>query len=94
MLEAQGQSLPCLVTPEDLRQQPIGLGQACPGIGRPILSLDLLVVAVALRHGARLISFDTFSQPSLPLRGAEKRRPQASSLPWIPILRRFFSPGL
>ena len=58
MLEAQFQTLPCLATPEDLWQQAIALGQACRDIGCTILSLDLLVAAVALHHDATLISFD------------------------------------
>jgi len=47
-----------LATPADLWQQAIELGQACRRIGRTVLSLDLLVAAVALHHNAELVSFD------------------------------------
>jgi len=40
--------LPLLATPENLWQQAIDLGQACRQIGRTLLSLDLLIAAVAL----------------------------------------------
>jgi predicted nucleic acid-binding protein len=42
-----------------LWQRAIDLGQACRQIGRTVLSLDLLVAAVALHHDALLVSFDT-----------------------------------
>ena len=58
LLEAQFNTLPCLPTPTDLWQQAIALGQACRQIGRTVLSLDLLVAAVALHHNAVLVSFD------------------------------------
>ncbi|MBW4531023.1 MAG: PIN domain nuclease [Aphanothece saxicola GSE-SYN-MK-01-06B] len=58
LLEAQFATLPSLPTPVDLWQQAIGLGQACRQIGRTVLSLDLLVAAVALHHDAVLVSFD------------------------------------
>lgn len=58
LLEAQFATLPCLSTPSDLWQQAITLGQACRQIGRTMLSLDLLVAAVALHHNAVLASFD------------------------------------
>lgn len=58
LLEAQFATLPCLSTPKDLWQQAITLGQACRQIGRTVLSLDLLVAAVALHHNAVLVSFD------------------------------------
>jgi hypothetical protein len=57
-LEAQFATLPTLSTPADLWQIAIGLGQACRQIGRTVLSLDLLVAAVALHHNAVLVSFD------------------------------------
>ncbi|MCX5949048.1 MAG: PIN domain-containing protein [Cyanobacteria bacterium] len=44
--------------PADLWQQAISLGQACRQIGRSVLSLDLLIAAVALHHNALLVSFD------------------------------------
>ena len=58
LLEAQFATLPSLPTPVDLWQQAIALGQACRQIGRTVLSLDLLVAAVALHHDAVLVSFD------------------------------------
>lgn len=58
LLEAQFNTLPCLGTPTDLWQWAIVLGQACRQIGRTVLSLDLLVAAVALHHNAELVSFD------------------------------------
>ena len=58
LLEAQFNTLPCLSTPADLWQQAIALGQACRQIGRTVLSLDLLVAAVALYHNAVLVTFD------------------------------------
>jgi predicted nucleic acid-binding protein len=58
LLEAQFATLPSLTTPADLWQQAIALGQACRQIGRTVLSLDLLVAAVALHHDAVLVSFD------------------------------------
>lgn len=59
LLEAQFATLPCLETPSGLWQQAIGLGQACRRIGHSVLSLDLLIAAVALHHNAVLVSFDT-----------------------------------
>ena len=58
VLEAQFATLPSLTTPPDLWQQAIALGQACRAIGRTVLSLDLLVAAVALHYNAVLVSFD------------------------------------
>jgi predicted nucleic acid-binding protein len=58
LLEAQFDTLPMLPTPADLWQQAINLGQACRQIGRTVLSLDLLIAAVALHHNAELVSFD------------------------------------
>ena len=59
LLESQFATLPCLATPADLWQRAITLGQACRQVGRSVLSLDLLVAAVALHHNAELVSFDT-----------------------------------
>ena len=47
-----------MATPADLWQQAITLGQACRQSGRTVLSLDLLIAAVALHHNAELVSFD------------------------------------
>ncbi len=57
-LIAQFDTLPTLSTPVDLWQRAIDLGQACRQIGQTVLSLDLLVAAVALHHNAVLVSFD------------------------------------
>jgi predicted nucleic acid-binding protein len=57
-LEAQFATLPSLPTPTDLWQRGIDLGQACRQIGRTVMSLDLLVAAVAVHHNAVLVSFD------------------------------------
>jgi predicted nucleic acid-binding protein len=57
-LKAQFDTLPTLSTPADLWQRAIDLGQACRQIGQTLLSLDLLVAAVALHHNALLVSFD------------------------------------
>ena len=57
-LEAQFATLPTLATPADLWFRSIVLGQACRQIGRNVVSLDLLVAAVALNHNAVLVSFD------------------------------------
>lgn len=57
-LEAQFATLPTLHTPADHWQRAIALGQACRQIGRTVLSIDLLVAAVALHHNAMLVSFD------------------------------------
>ena len=59
MLEAQFATLPSLPTPKDLWDQATVLGQACRQIGRTVLSLDLLVAAVAIHHNAVLVTFDT-----------------------------------
>jgi predicted nucleic acid-binding protein len=58
LLEAQFATLPTLPTPADLWQRAIALGQACRQVGRTVVSLDLLVAAVALHHNAVLVSFD------------------------------------
>ena len=57
-LEAQFATLPTLPSPSDLWQRAIDLGQACRQIGRTVLSLDLLVAALAPHHNAELVSFD------------------------------------
>lgn len=58
LLEAQFDTLPMLPTPADLWQQAINFGQACRQIGRTVLSLDLLIAAIAVHHNAELVSFD------------------------------------
>ena len=56
--QAQFATLPLLTTPADPWEQAMALGQACRRIGRAVLSLDLLVAAMALHHNAELVSFD------------------------------------
>jgi predicted nucleic acid-binding protein len=58
LLDAQFATLPCLPTPVDVWQRAAALGQACRQRGRTVFSLDLLVAAVAIHHGAVLVSFD------------------------------------
>ena len=57
-MDAQFDTLPCLHTPTDLWERAIRLGQACRQVGQAVLSLDLLVAAVALHHNAVLVSFE------------------------------------
>jgi predicted nucleic acid-binding protein len=52
------QTLPTLATPPDVWTQATHLGQACRRKGFSVLSLDLLIAAVAIHHGAELITFD------------------------------------
>jgi predicted nucleic acid-binding protein len=52
------QTLPTLTTPPDLWTQATHLGQACRRKGCTALSMDLLIAAVAIHHGAELITFD------------------------------------
>jgi len=47
-----------LDTPADLWERAIALGQACRQIGRTVVSLDLMVAAMALHHNAMLVSFN------------------------------------
>jgi len=58
-LSAQFATMPQLSTPADLWERAIELGQACRQNGHSVLSLDLLMAAVALHHNALLVSFDT-----------------------------------
>jgi predicted nucleic acid-binding protein len=50
--------LPLLSSPSDLQSVGVDLGRACRRIGINAGSLDLLVAAVAIRHGAELVTFD------------------------------------
>jgi predicted nucleic acid-binding protein len=54
----QFQTLPLLTTPPDLWTEAARLGQACRGKGITAASLDLLIAAVALHHGAEIVTFD------------------------------------
>jgi len=57
-LTQQFQTLPMLATPLDLWTQAAQLGQACRAKGITATSLDLLIAAVALYHGAEVVTFD------------------------------------
>jgi predicted nucleic acid-binding protein len=57
-LTQQFQTLPTLATPADLWTEAAQLGQACRRKGVTALSLDLLIAAIALHHGAEIITFD------------------------------------
>jgi predicted nucleic acid-binding protein len=57
-LEAQFATLPVLDTPASLWHQAALLGQACRACGATVLSLDLLIAALALHHQAELVTFD------------------------------------
>jgi predicted nucleic acid-binding protein len=48
-----------LATPADLWQRAADLGRACRQAGVTAGALDLLIAAVAIHHGAELITFDT-----------------------------------
>jgi predicted nucleic acid-binding protein len=57
-LTQQFQTLPTLATPPSLWTDATGLGQACRRKNLTVGSLDLLVAAVALHHGAEVVTFD------------------------------------
>jgi predicted nucleic acid-binding protein len=57
-IQQQFQALPMLATPADLWTQATQLGQACRQKGFNVASLDLLIAAIAIHHGAELITFD------------------------------------
>jgi len=57
-IQQQFQALPMLATPADLWAQATHLGQACRRKGFTVLAIDLLIAAVAIHHGAELITFD------------------------------------
>jgi predicted nucleic acid-binding protein len=52
------QTLPTLTTPPDLWNQATQFGQACRRKGFTVPAIDLLIAAVAIHHGAELITFD------------------------------------
>jgi predicted nucleic acid-binding protein len=58
-LTQQFQTLPMLATPPLLWTQATDLGRACRRKNLTIGSLDLLVAAVALHHGAEVVTFDS-----------------------------------
>lgn len=57
-LRQQFQTMPTLVTPSSLWSEAASLGQACRRGNRTVKSLDLLIAAIALHHGAEVITFD------------------------------------
>jgi predicted nucleic acid-binding protein len=57
-LTQQFQTLPMLATPPSLWTLATNLGQACRRKNLTVGSLDLLVAAVALHHGAEVVTFD------------------------------------
>ncbi|MCX5956427.1 MAG: hypothetical protein NTW51_08470 [Cyanobacteria bacterium] len=81
-LEAQFATLPTLAIPAELWQRAIVLGQACRPIGRSVVSLDLLVAAVALHHNAVLWPWSMRTALELPdplCATAAARNPQEPS---------------
>ncbi len=58
LIEAQFATLPLLTTPPLLWRDATSLGQTCRGKGCNAGSLDLLIAALAIHHGAELITFD------------------------------------
>jgi predicted nucleic acid-binding protein len=57
-LTQQFQTLPMLATPSALWSDATKLGQACRQKNITVHSLDLLIAAVALHHGAEVVTFD------------------------------------
>ena len=57
-LTQQFQTLPMLATPILLWSQATELGQACRQKNITVPSLDLLIAAIALHHGAEVVTFD------------------------------------
>ena len=57
-LSQQFQTLPTLSTPGDLWTKAAALGQACRRKSMSVGSVDLLIAAVALHHGAEIVTFD------------------------------------
>jgi predicted nucleic acid-binding protein len=58
-LRQQCQTLPLLPTPPDLWEQATDLGQACRKKGIAVLSIDLLIAAIAIHHDAEVITLDS-----------------------------------
>jgi predicted nucleic acid-binding protein len=52
------QTLVLLASPSDLWSSGVELGRACRRIGFSPGSIDLLIAAVAIHHGAELVTFD------------------------------------
>jgi len=53
------ETLPLLETPPDVWRLGASLGRACRRRGHTAGSLDLLIAATALLHGAELVTFDS-----------------------------------
>jgi predicted nucleic acid-binding protein len=58
-LLAYFETLPVLTSPSDLWSAGTELGRACRRKGFNASSIDLLIAAVAIHHGAELITFDS-----------------------------------
>jgi predicted nucleic acid-binding protein len=58
-VQAQFALIPCLKTPDELWTHAAKIGQSCRRKGISAGSLDLLIVAVAIYHGAEIITFDS-----------------------------------
>ena len=83
-LEAQFATLPTHPTPADLWQRSIVLGQACRQIGRTVLSLDLLVAAVAPHHNAVLAARGRVAAHlGLAVQGTRKGQPADQRCHWF-----------
>jgi predicted nucleic acid-binding protein len=57
-LTQQFQTLPMLLTPSNLWLDAANLGQACRQKNVTVHSLDLLIAAIAIHHGAEVVTFD------------------------------------
>jgi predicted nucleic acid-binding protein len=57
-IQAQFDTLPLLATPDHLWRDATRLAQQCREIGFNAGSLDLVIAALCIHHGAELITFD------------------------------------
>jgi predicted nucleic acid-binding protein len=62
-IEAQFATLPILSTPARLWWDATRLGQACRDKGHTAGSLDLIIAAITIHHGAELVTFDADYEP-------------------------------
>lgn len=72
------ETLPLLETPPDVWRLGASLGRACGRRGHTAGSLDLLIAATALLHGAELVTFDADFEAiaaAAPLRLMRLKRP-------------------
>jgi predicted nucleic acid-binding protein len=58
-IEQQFSTLPLLKTPATIWRDATSLGQKCRDKGLNAGSMDLLIAALALHHGAEIVTFDT-----------------------------------